>query len=51
MSPRLRATRVLVFLLAAGVAGCAAGARTRATNASVVVVARGMLQGALTPIG
>jgi hypothetical protein len=51
MSLRLRATRGLAFLLVVGIAGCAAAARTRATNASVVVVARGMLQGALTPIG
>ena len=42
------------FLLVAGIVACAAGAsRTgrRPTNASVVIVARGMLEGTLTPIG
>lgn len=42
------------FLLVAGSVACAAGtsrAGRRPTNASVVIVARGMLEGTLTPIG
>jgi len=42
------------FLLVSGiVAGAAGKARSgrRPTNASVVIVARGMLEGTLTPIG
>jgi hypothetical protein len=42
------------FLLVAGIVACAAGASRagrRTTNASVVIVARGMLEGTLTPIG
>jgi hypothetical protein len=51
MSPGPRAVGALALLLLAGGAGRAAASLRRATNASVVVVARGMLEGALTPIG
>jgi hypothetical protein len=44
----------VALLLVAGSVACAAGtsrAGRRPTNASVVIVARGMLEGRLTPIG
>jgi hypothetical protein len=51
MNPGPRTVGALALLLLASAAGRAGASPRRATNASVVVVARGMLEGSLTPIG